>query len=123
MPFDCDDTSLARLNIITVRDCIRELPAKQFNMGCVIDEEECGTVACIAGWASMVLGCDAERETHLQAAARHFGLDYDYARRNLFIPNGSVSRAYSATPAQAVLVLDHLLNTGDADWRVAFKGA
>lgn len=42
----------------------------------------------------------------------------------LFFPDGDMGdggNAYSATPAQAVKVLDHLIATGEVDWGVAFR--
>jgi hypothetical protein len=89
-------------------------------------EGSCGSCACIAGHAMAVLEPDAPiPDSVLPAARRALGLGVGPARR-LFEPNNHdawfMKRGIdlsAVTQAQAVLVLDHLLNTGKVDWSVA----
>lgn len=123
-----------RENIIKVRDVIAGLPAERFDMvdyvgyvgvewrGPVNLKNDCDTCACVAGWVTAVIpGFDREGVAYFRFATRAFDLDRTVAR-SLFLPEGSVAGGlvYTATPAHAVAVLDHLLETGKVDWDAAF---
>lgn len=119
--------------LMYLRDFLQELPAGRFDMiyyGRTANAEEfnlptarvrndCGTAACICGWANVVFG---EAETDDMDAARNLlGLDYE-AGHDLFMPEVWMSddtHAWSATPADAAQVLTHLIETGEVDWSVA----
>jgi hypothetical protein len=99
-------------------------------------EGSCGTTACIAGHvlalftpnefmsndpattAAELLGLSEEagNDLFLPWSNRHVPVDYpgELTRRDL--PNGT-GRA-DVTTSQAVQVLDHLIETGEVDWRV-----
>lgn len=88
----------------------------------------CRTVACVGGWTQAVLAEKRARhskhhwETDTPAtrqAAMLLGLGGDVAEA-LFFP-GYFSRAYDATPAQAVRVLRNLAETGIVDWDRALR--
>ena len=92
---------------------------------------ECGTIACIAGWACKLYG--SLGEGYFATAAYHLDLDYETANE-LFIPPGPAHwdeenhswqefpvNTWKATPAQAARVIRHLAATGKVDWRVAFE--
>jgi len=80
----------------------------------------CGTVACICGWANHLIG--SQDPTDDAAAAEFLGLSEDNMLE-LFYP-GSIralnSLVYDATPAQAVRVLEILRDEGIIDWDRAF---
>lgn len=121
-----------------VRDRIAELPAERFNMGIWAgtlrgDEygvfpsqlnHDCGTAACIGGWAEAVAA--AEREDGSIPIAEHYlDLSNDQADA-LFYPNVAPLGLYSMSQLKithAVKVLDHLIETGEVDWASAIKAA
>ena len=121
-------------NILKVADAIEQhsIPDLGFNMSHWFDKatpdvpdlsgHECGTIACIAGWASRVSGDQSENPDHTyEVAADFLGLGALTAN-NLFMPtNGFVSlhQWNSITPAHAVAVLRHLAETGEVDWYIA----
>lgn len=85
-------------------------------------DSECGTTACIAGWAVLLEG-----RTHpmnlstfgcINTAARWLGLDPELAK-NLFCPGYTRDEdhcGWNATPKQAAQVLRHLAETGEVNW-------
>lgn len=92
--------------------------------------DDCGTVACLAGWAYMLrfqtvtarrllavtdIGKDWRIPT---CAADYLGLDTPQTEL-LFRPNISVCDWDQITADQAVKVLRHLAKTGEVDWGVA----
>ena len=114
-------------NILKVADAIERhsIPDLGFNMELLrgaaderypdLSGHNCGTVACIAGWALAVAGKDGGFE----AAAEFFGFkdqeeeeSYDFP---LFFPG---SPHYGTTSSQAVAVLRHLAETGEVDWSI-----
>jgi hypothetical protein len=129
--------SVNSANILKVRDLILAHP-DHFDMAYFgfnketmsinvhgIEENRCGTVACIAGWAAIA----ADRQDAIydgcvmEVAADFFGLDLDVAR-TLFLPGeddgmtfNQTERAYAATPRQAAHVLETLAKTGEINWR------
>ena len=78
---------------------------------------QCGTVACIAGWAvfledgpeALALGRNIERR-----AAKILGLPEDHADR-LFSPDHT-DRWSSITPDHAASVLEEFAETGKIEW-------
>jgi len=77
---------------------------------------DCGTVACIAGHASLIASGGT---SHAPSHARHFlGLTHEQAN-SLFIPDftdGLRVRWVSITLEQALLTLAKLRDTGKVDW-------
>lgn len=97
---------------------------------------QCGTVACVAGWAAIYLKNDGQGvlkrpRAHtsigntIRTANEIMGLDQLQSRK-LFEPmnNGphkDIIKDWSkVTPGQAAKVLRHLASTGEVDWEVAF---
>lgn len=78
-----------------------------FNMGAVLQQEECGTVACILGWA-MILGSPGNFKSNDPTDKQQDRLD------NLFMPRGFMSGTY--TVEHAATALRNYLTTGDAQW-------
>lgn len=87
---------------------------ERFNMLTFGLEEDCGTVACIAGWAYKLTGNAAFQNT----------IEFDYSSlpmslSNLFgLSHDSLIHNHRRTPAQAAVALRHYLQTGEcaADW-------
>jgi len=122
-----------RENIKKVRDVIAALPAARFAM----DEwswnqvtfrrataremlHGCGTVGCIAGWATALADPSGEWRIDGDAAAvaeEWLELDSENADA-LFTPRTIRADDWTnITRAHAVRVLDHLLETGEVDWK------
>lgn len=89
-------------------------------------EHDCGTVACIAGWAVAMFGHNGKpRASPLSAmklnnfptpeehATRTLGLSYVTAQ-SLFYPGNP--RYHQITPKVAAATLRHLAETGVVDW-------
>lgn len=135
--------------IHTLAETLENLPPEKkvgFNMGTYHHDlasdfgpmetnvgHQCGTVACIAGWASMFLREDGtgllqrpRREIDIPAfddlGAHLLGLDENQAN-SLFEPmnyefeNADIDWG-QITPAQAAKVLRHLAATGEVDWSI-----
>lgn len=83
----------------------------------------CKTVACICGWTNLVSGHhSASDDDH---AAEFLGIGYEQGQR-LFYPDWAgredpTVHPYTATPEQAIAVLEILRDTGDIDWISAMK--
>lgn len=143
MAFDAATHQVDPLSLTTprerleyLRDFLRELPAERFDMGDWYTVNgvgrslsalrktagdivhDCGTAACIAGWAAAIFAPDT-RSYAVFAAERALGLD-DVTAAALFVPDGFARAGY--TPYEASRVLDHLLATGEVDWSVARTG-
>ena len=99
-------------NVKKVRDKIASHPEK-YDQTVVV--HDCGTPACIAGYASLME--DADRRTHHMDAAREF----------LGLSGVQASLLFSAIPYEypgfapptvdeALAVLDHLIETGKVRW-------
>lgn len=111
-----------RKNIQKVRDVIAGLPAKRFAMekwsglidgyGFDVEPErllhDCKTCGCIGGWTEAVFPKFKGR------AIVALGLDRSRSDA-LFLPCGIDWEG--VTRAHAVRVLDHLLETGEVDWK------
>lgn len=103
-------------------------PALGFNMGDWISNQlidnsghDCGTTACIAGWAVSVSGRDvANYNGEIRSDAEHIlGLDYDTAEE-LFVNYPIFS---SPSPSQAAEVLRRLAETGVVDWSAVIESS
>lgn len=120
-----------RENITKVRDVIAALPAERFDMSDWLNDypnetfgralKDCGTAACIGGWAVGVLKPRTRASSwEIPSIARRIlGLSLDQADK-LFQPVPCDDR-HLLTPAQAVRVLDILLETGEVDWERAIR--
>lgn len=146
MPFDSTDfqaeiaapvsaETLNRANIKRVRDVIAALDASRFDMSVFASDGEneiptsrlehnCNTAACIGGWTAATFrwrGCASEAQDF---AAAQLGLTEDQERA-LFMPNrfdqGISWGGDDITQAEAVMVLDRLIETGEVDWSVVLK--
>ena len=120
MPFDSEPAIevTTRDRLIRLRDFLAGLPKFQFNMA-TYALNECGTPACIAGWAGRIFS------TRITQAEGYeiLGLNEEQAW-DLFLPGNQlnlIGRFYNEiTLGHAVKVLDHLIETGEVDWHVAF---
>lgn len=120
-----------RENIQKVRDVIAGLPPRRFDMSDYSSGPSdyptapellhgCGTAACIAGWAAALADPDSKRPLNSRAiydAQDWFGLDHAQADQ-LFCPQSiSLADWHKITRSHAARVLDHLLATGEVDWK------
>jgi hypothetical protein len=120
-----------RRNIKRVRDAIAAAPRAKFDMTSWFSSmrvapaqmlHDCGTAGCIAGWAFALQNqkskdtIDALTEDYAvdDFAGAWLGLDADTADQ-LFVPQ-RIS-LHAITRAHAVRALDHLLATGEVDWK------
>lgn len=115
-------------NVKTLADIIRQQPHVSaehetgFDMS--VWEHDCGTPACIAGWASS-LACPEGRpktsygRTMDAEEVANIWLDLTYQEgSDLYIASGLNVELSRITPEQAATVLDHLAETGKVDWSV-----
>lgn len=116
MAFDAETTerTVTRDRVMRLRDLLKTLPPEKFDMR---NPGFCGSPACIGGWALRLFMPDEADHESVSATAPLLGLTAAQGF-HLFFPSGFTG-AYSASPAQAVAVLDHLLATGEVDWSVA----
>lgn len=128
---DRDPKSLKtpRERLVFLRDFLRELPPERFDMGDSGDSEDagtgsCGSPACIGGWSRALFGNPgAPWDCIATIGASVLDLRRDVAWA-LFYPDSEIClapyrSAYTAQPAEAANVLDHLIRTGEVDWSVA----
>ena len=103
-------------NIKLVRDHIASLPPERFDMRHFNAARECGTEACIAGWACAVLGMMPDGEFgYVRTTARVFGISREDSWA-LCWPDDGESPVWDASTPQAVRVLDLLMETGEVQW-------
>ncbi len=120
MPFDAEPTVevTTRDRMIRLRDFLAILPEERFNMSSTSVPDgpfDCGTPACIAGWAHALFKLKPGLE-YYRDVGRHLGLSRGDAT-DLF-----AAAQFPVVPrstAQAVEVIDHYLATGKIDWSVA----
>lgn len=132
-----------------LRDRIAALPPNRFNLAFWFSNESrpdfdffigktnkeaaegsCGSCACIAGHALAMFAPNEPVTPDPGLAARHLlELTFDQASA-LFEPINSIFwdepylipiQREQVTNQQAVIVLDHLIATGEVDWRIAFQ--
>lgn len=121
-------------NILKVADAIEvhAVPGLGFNMDFLytsgqeaagadlLGVENCGTVACIAGWAGIVI----EGKASFRIAREAFGLSESDALRLFYATNhpdartGEYGPLFRIQPDQAVRTLRHLAATGEVSWEV-----
>ncbi|MBB3411264.1 hypothetical protein FHT87_005217 [Rhizobium sp. BK316] len=112
---------LALADLIEEQEHTEEDDAEGFTMTAIT--HDCGTPACIAGWAAWeALGrpsghlydvaCDLEGE-----ATDYLGINPMKADL-LFYPPEEVGLYQEITPSQAAATLRHLAETGEVDWTV-----
>lgn len=125
-------------NILKVADAIEQasVPGLGFNMdhwkstGSYRDQSgrDCGTTACICGWAATVEHKHlSDDETYMTFGQSYFGLDQQATER-LFLyftddADEIVNNRNEVTPEQAVRTLRILAITGKVDWEAAMKPA
>jgi len=123
-------------NILKVADAIEQhrIAGLGFHMnylvsstrGALIEDKlgikDCGTVMCIAGWASAISG---RKDNPAFYHARDFlGIDPKTSRHLFYAANHPDSEVGEGplddiTATQAVAVLRHLAATGEVDWTIA----
>lgn len=105
-----------RERLTILRDHLASLPPVQFDMTIVREEAECGTVACVAGWAGVlaIRAGDAPDDIYfgMEAAERWLGLG-SYQAQCLF--TGSDDRFDDLTPKDAVAAIQSMLDSPDDD--------
>lgn len=119
-----------RANIIKVRDAILAADRRNFDMRCWSEPSPhgCGTCACIGGWAVLTLfPKDDWRRLNSAAGEEEIGrlLGLSHVETdNLFFPINLPEEIYYGggwsiiTQKNAAEVLNHLLETGEVDWKV-----
>ncbi len=118
MAFDAETTerTVTRDRVMRLRDFMAVLPPEQFDMRrAPLDYEDCGTPACMLGWARRIFKM-VDPDLGLTHRQHH----------DLFQPRGwqkAVPNDPRFPPTQAVAVLDHYLATGEIDWSVTTAGA
>lgn len=81
---------------------------------------DCGTPACIAGWANYLHNSDGREQVRMESAYRArlwLGLGEEDADE-LFGIGEDDPGLESVTPTHAAAVLRHLADTGEVDWSV-----
>jgi hypothetical protein len=134
------DFVVNRENILKVAQAIEDAarpeaePEIGFNMTMYVDRyavsgsdrtgHNCGTTACIAGWAwHIAKGRVPDEGSYYvrEEGAEFLGLEVgSRTERDLFCPIDVPDHAL--TPARAAAVLRHLAETGKVDWSVGSKG-
>lgn len=77
---------------------------------------DCGTAFCIMGWWR--LAHTITDSGSLVAFQKWLGIDdYDQVH-DLVYPDSECDAAWSATPEQAVKIIEHLRDTGKTDWSI-----
>lgn len=119
-------------NILRVADAIEQhsIPDMGFNMGTFRGEADsghpmsvdlsghnCGTVACIAGYAETLFVMDGGDLADYGGSGTFFGISDD-DQIALIMPRGWNLDPRQYTPQRAVSVLRHLAATGEVDWSV-----
>lgn len=87
------------------------MPPTGFNIAAFYCKTDCGTAACICGWAEFVGRLDP-----FSLAARRYG---NRGLMQLFEPSMG---GENITPAQAAIALRSYLSTGEARWSEALSG-
>lgn len=107
-------------NVRRVRDHIATLNPKQFNMSAWRwPQQECGTAACIGGWAEAVLFPDDPDDVGSTDLRDALGIREEQWVPLFAPPGWSLRVASPYSQAAAVAVLDHLIETGEVDWDYA----
>lgn len=121
--------SLNIVNILTLADFIEKLPPHQFSISQWIDEDhadlpisqarhECGTCACIGGWADLLFSEDESVDVFSSGdAAYKLGLEEGEGSK-LFMPPGFYTTPNVYTQAEVCWTLRNLAETGEVEWRV-----
>lgn len=83
------------------------------------DMRDCGTTACIAGWAAIHFGLKA---ANIYEVREHLGISFDMAHALMLSPgaNGAIS---CRDPLIAADVIHHLIETGAVNWSLAMEKA
>lgn len=89
--------------------------SNESNMATLLNEANCGTIGCIAGWAHHISGGEAFPEI----AAGNWEVRWNRSLIDLFGIGRSIGSLYHLTPAQAATALRSYLTTGDAKWSEA----
>lgn len=80
-------------------------------------DEACGTPGCIAGWACQLSSTPHWWELHdlklMATAAEWLGIDREWARENLFLPEELETEFDELTPEHAITALTNILKLGD----------
>ena len=119
------DRILALADLIEQQPHTDEDAAEGFTMESIT--HDCGTPACIAGWAAWEASGRQSRDLYdiyadVEGQAREFlGIGYSEADV-LFYPPFPVIYA-TVTPTEAAATLRHLAETGRVDWSVAIPAS
>ncbi len=110
-------------NIQRLRAFFTSLEPARFRIETLGGYRTCGTVACVAGWASVLAGFQEEGQGIVgtsQAAREWMGLNVHEAQ-DLFLPDGWNERPQTYTLPRAIRVLDILIAEGVVDWPRAIR--
>lgn len=123
-------------NMMRVRAFIEELPGKNFNMAELCsNNNECGTVACIAGWAYILENeivdvvdlMDLKDAPFVSSARQYLGLTPELAEALFYCRNlgpeanaketcNPALRMLYATKWHAIQAIDNVIAHGDPKW-------
>lgn len=136
MAFDASFNPIAELGpvasprerLVILRNFIAALPDERFDMSTWHQRKDCGTCACIGGWAAVLFGLnDVGGGPTISPAevAEYLGLSVPNAFRLFYPPVtihrwGKALKPYKATHKEAVKVIDHYLATGEVSWSAAY---
>lgn len=90
-----------------------------FNMGTAgpfLDNQECGTVACIGGWVARLINQEANSYIDQYSWSNR---DNNFGMYDLYWNERAVENSKGTTVAQAAKALRSFLETGHANWRTA----
>jgi hypothetical protein len=106
--------------ILALADLIESLPKTEIEDDhgfCMVDyRHDCGTPACIAGWAVHLSGEKVDVKGTFYAASTFLGISPNTAY-DLFI--WAEKRLDQITPDEAANTLRHLAGTGEVRWEFA----
>ena len=116
-------------NMETLAQFLRKLPAEQFDMSVWSDDDRCGTVACVAGWATefvlvpeLTTSCWEDNETGEHHCEQ--SINYSLTAQNWLGLNGEQAYAlfrHDATwrkPWEAADEIDRLIAADKSEWAI-----
>lgn len=99
-----------RERLTILRDHLASLPDRQFDITDYVQEKDCGTVACVAGWANILF--KSRDQQSVTAARKRLDLTADQSSK-LFYPRGFMDGVQSRT--DAIAAIQSMLDSPDDD--------
>jgi hypothetical protein len=89
----------------------------RFDMTYFYDEDSCGTVCCIGGYAALLSGNIDDEQLYSGISAEYLGLDTHTARQLVYARGArGAHHLDSITREWAAACVRNLLETGEVDW-------